>query len=151
VSVPEGSSPLRWSGGANVPTRGGWRVNASTPLAELAVTGGLVVLRLRSPLATLCRAETLSARAADLRTVFPIRSKGRFRGVGFRRLDGREYYFKTTQIDTILRVPRCCRVSGVGDLRAGDEDLARYLVSLARRSAVQVRRSSIRCEAPFAT
>ncbi|MEU0094886.1 hypothetical protein [Kribbella sp. NPDC006257] len=39
---------------------------------------------------------------AQLAEVFPIRAKIRFRGVGFRRVDGREYYFKTFHIDNIL-------------------------------------------------
>src|SRR6266540_7519767 len=61
----------------------------------------------RSPRSTpllrrLTRAETLRAEPADLDTAFPIRSKLRFRGVGFRRRDGREYYFKTWRIDEVL-------------------------------------------------
>jgi hypothetical protein len=50
----------------------------------------------------LTRAETLRAKPEDLDVVFPIRSTFRFRGVGFRRPDGREYYFKTTSIDEVL-------------------------------------------------
>lgn len=92
----------RWIGGANVPTRGGFRVNASLLLAELAIDGDIVELRLRGPLGMLTRAETLRAKPVDLQSVFPIRSTVRFRGVGFRRPDLREYYFKTTRIDDVL-------------------------------------------------
>jgi len=103
---PFESSPSsrRWIGGANVPTRGGYRVNASLLLAELLVGDGELELRLRGPLTKLTRAETLRAKPADLDAVFPIRSTIRFRGVGFRRPDGREYYFKTTSTDEILRM-----------------------------------------------
>lgn len=95
-------APRRWIGGASVPTLGGSRVNATEPLAALAIRGNMLELRLRGPLAKLARAETLQARPADLEEVFPIRSRVRFRGVGFRRPDGREYYFKTWKIDEIL-------------------------------------------------
>ena len=100
------SAPRRWSwvGGENVPTLGGSRVNASEPLAELSICASIVELRLRGPFARLARAETLRAVRQDLESAFPIRSKVRFRGVGFRRVDGREYYFKTTKADEILAV-----------------------------------------------
>ena len=100
-----GSRPprLRWIGGANLPTVGGWRVNATEFFAELLLDHNSVELRLRGPLRRLTRAETLLAEPADLSDAFPIRSRARFRGVGFRRSDGREYYFKTSQIDPILR------------------------------------------------
>jgi hypothetical protein len=94
--------PLRWVGGANLPTKGGWRINASEFLAELVVDHNFLLLRLRGPLPRLTRAETLRVDPVQLAEVFPIRAKIRFRGVGFRRVDGREYYFKTLQIDNIL-------------------------------------------------
>jgi len=85
-----------------MPTLGGSRVNASEFFAALTLAGAQVELRLRGPLAQLARAETLVAMPIDLEVVFPIRSRVRFRGVGFRRVDGREYYFKTFKIDEIL-------------------------------------------------
>jgi hypothetical protein len=101
-----GTPPRRWVGGANVPTRGGYRVNAGMTLAELLFADGAVELRLRGPLARLTRAESFKVIASDLGAVFPIRSASilRFRGVGFRRHDGREYYFKTARTDEILGV-----------------------------------------------
>ena len=100
-----GSRPLRlrWIGGASLPTTGGWRVHASEFLAELLLEENWVELRLRGLLPRLTRAETLRAKPTDLSEAFPIRSRISFRGVGFRRPDGREYYFKTGQIDNILR------------------------------------------------
>jgi len=74
----------------------------------LAINGDTVELRLRGPLGRIAHAETLQARPADLEQVFPIRSRVRFRGVGFRRPDGREYYFKTRRIDVILDALRGC-------------------------------------------
>src|SRR4051812_28160710 len=89
--------PRRWIGGANIPTAGGFRVNASMPLAQLTIVSTTVELRLRGPLSRLGRPETLRAKPPDLHSVFPIRTRWwRFRGIGFRRLDGHEYYFKTT-------------------------------------------------------
>ena len=81
-------------------------MNASLLLAELALNDDTLELRLRGPLAKLTRAETLRAKSADLSAIFPIRSRSplRFQGVGFRRPDGREYYFKTTATSEILNV-----------------------------------------------
>jgi hypothetical protein len=105
-SEPSGRWVGRWVGGANVPTTGGWRVNASQPLAELLVGDGGIVLRLRWRFARLAHAETLTATPTDLESVFIIQAKSvlRFRGIGFRRLDGREYYFKTLRGPAILPV-----------------------------------------------
>jgi hypothetical protein len=99
-----GSPPrrLRWIGGANLPTTHSWRVNATEFLAELVVDHNTVELRLRGPLPRLTSAESLRATPSNLQEVFPIRSRARFRGVGFRRPDGREYYFKTRQVDDVL-------------------------------------------------
>ena len=97
------TSRLRWIGGANLPTLGGRRVNASEFFAELVLDVNGLKLSLRGPLPRLTRAETLYAMPSDLSEVFPIRSRLRFRGVGLRRPDGREYYFKTTQTDPILQ------------------------------------------------
>ena len=102
---------LRWTGGANLPTSGGSRINASEFFAELAVRDGVVELRLRGRLGRLTRAETLRASRNDLKSVFPIRSRSRlgwlrFRGVGFRRVDDHEYYFKTRRTDEILAALR---------------------------------------------
>jgi hypothetical protein len=69
----------------------------------LIVDGDSLELRLRG-LARVVRAETLRARPADLEMVFDIRSRFRFRGVGFRRRDGHEYYFKTFRVDEVLGV-----------------------------------------------
>ncbi|MFI6833686.1 hypothetical protein ACIBG5_41695 [Kribbella sp. NPDC050241] len=97
------TSRLRWIGGANLPTLGGWRINASELFAELVLDDNTLKLSLRGPLPRLIRAETLSAAPSELSEVFPIRSSFRFRGIGLRRPDGREYYFKTTQTDPILQ------------------------------------------------
>ena len=93
----------RWVGGANVPTLGGLRVNASFPLAELILDRDSLQLRLRGPLNRFARAESIHVKPTDIAEVFPIRASFRFRGVGLRRLDGREYYFKTTRCDEILQ------------------------------------------------
>lgn len=100
------SAHWRWIGGASLPTVGGWRINATEFFAELLLDPSMLELRLRGPLVRLTRAETLRVGPTDLAEVFLIRSRLRFRGVGFRRTDGREYYFKTAQTDTILRALR---------------------------------------------
>src|SRR3954471_24060727 len=103
----------RWVGGANLPTCWGSRVNATSGLAELRLSGSTITLRLRGPLRRLTGGETLTATATDVESVFPIRSTFRlarfcflnpfrFRGVAFRTPDGREYYFKTREIDEIV-------------------------------------------------
>ena len=94
----------RWIGGANIPTRHGTRVNADIPLAELSVNSEIVTLRLRGVFSRLFRAEMLQSAPSDLVSIFPIRAVLRFRGVGFERRNGDEYYFKTTRIDEILAV-----------------------------------------------
>ena len=97
-----------WLGGANLPTLGGSRIDADLLFAELAIDGDIVVLRLRGPFARLTGAETLRAQRQDLESAFPIRSRLGYRGVGFRRIDGREYYFKTTKSDEILAALQAC-------------------------------------------
>lgn len=93
-SKPEPSKV--WTGGANVPTTNGVRVNASAPLGLLSLTGDRVELLLRGPLVKSFQPETLIARPVDLKAVFPIRFRlTRTHGVGFQRPDGREYYFGT--------------------------------------------------------
>jgi hypothetical protein len=126
---------MTWIGGANVPTTGGVRVNASIPLPELLLYGDTIELRLRGPLAKLARSAVLRAKPADLDSVFPIRSNVRFHGVRFRRPDGREYYFKTTAIDLVLDA---LRVPGFGGSATREEDLAPGPVELHR---LRVRRA----------
>jgi hypothetical protein len=57
-------------------------------------------------------AEVLLARPSEVESVYPIRQDGtnRYRGVGFRRPDGHDFYFfRKSKSDEILRV---LRVSG---------------------------------------
>jgi hypothetical protein len=102
--------PLRWIGGANLPTLRGSRVNATLPFAELKVGDGYVELRLRGPIPRLWRPETLVAKPGDLDLVWPIGQRRRLsailrmRGVGFRRSDGHEWYFGTAAGQEILGV-----------------------------------------------
>jgi hypothetical protein len=95
----------RWVGGLNLPTERGARVNASRPLAELISSGDVVRLRMRW-LWPLWHPEELEAQPADLDWVSQVEGWIGMRGVGFRRLDGHEFYFKTdlwfTQILAVL-------------------------------------------------
>ena len=93
-----------WIGGANVPTLGGLRVNAGYPLASLSLENTNITLRLRGRISFLFRSELLFAGPSDVSDVFAIESKLRFRGVGFRRTDGHEFYFKTGRAKEILPV-----------------------------------------------
>lgn len=100
----------RWIGGANLPTRGGSRVNAGWSLAELVLEGDLLTLQLRGPLNRVFRSKALVAMPTEVDSVFPIDSSPlRFRGVGFRRSDGLEYYFKTGRAQEILPALRIAR------------------------------------------
>jgi hypothetical protein len=98
----------RWIGGANLPTKGGLRVNATIPLAELVVAADSVSLRFRGPLSKLTTAEVLVTTPSDIDSVYPISPKGAlgYRGVGFRHSNGHDYYFKTSKADEILSVMR---------------------------------------------
>jgi hypothetical protein len=97
-----------WIGGANVPTKGGGRVDLSLPFAELIVGKGYLELRLRGLIPRLWQPETLIAKPEDLELIWPIGNPRRisalfrFVGVGFKRVDGEEFYFKTGSIRHIL-------------------------------------------------
>jgi hypothetical protein len=62
------------------------------------------------------KAEVLLTTPSDIESVYPIRPKGAlgYRGVGFRRSNGHDYYFKTSKSDEILSVLQACgfQVSG---------------------------------------
>jgi hypothetical protein len=99
----DGSGSRRWTVGANLPTRHGFRINVSIPLAEFTLDGRRLTLRLRGLLARWTKAEALIAEPTDLVLVFPARSiLGTKMGLGLRRPDGREYFVKTYQVAEIL-------------------------------------------------
>jgi hypothetical protein len=66
----------RWIGGANLPTRGGWRVNATAPFAAMSLKDGVVRLELRGSFLTrLFRAVPLQVDRSGVQSVFPVRYK----------------------------------------------------------------------------
>ena len=72
------------------------------------------------------KAEVLLTRPSDIESVYPIRPKGAvgFRGVGFRRSNGHDYYFKTSKSDEILSVLRACGIPVSGAGSTGHQSVA---------------------------
>lgn len=93
-----GVPQIRIVGGANVPT-GYMRINASWPLATLQYDGRQVAVTVRGGL---FGAKPLFAGPQELASVFMVRGAYRTRGIGFRLIDGREWYFWTTDRERIL-------------------------------------------------
>jgi hypothetical protein len=92
-------------GGVNLPTAGKRRLNATYPFGLLSVSSDNVLeVRLRSAISRFTRAESLQATPSGLLSVFPVRSPKGYRGLGFQRTNGVEYYFHTRHIDEILVV-----------------------------------------------
>ena len=101
MATPNASVDVRFVGGANLPTRY-LRMNATWPLAVLAVNDGRLSLRLRGPLQR-AGGVPLDAAPADIARVFPTRRMWT-KGVGFTDRTGREWYFWTRQVQRVLTV-----------------------------------------------
>jgi hypothetical protein len=105
--APEGvaaaSSPTRWVGGANLQTPHR-RLNATMPLAVLALAPGSLQLSLRpSFFNRLWRINPLVLSPAEDVEVFPVRTRGWTRGVGIRAPDAAVHYFWTFEREAVLR------------------------------------------------
>jgi hypothetical protein len=97
--IDTGGGPrLRIVGGANVPN-GYMRMNATWPLATLEYDGRQVSVAIRG---WLFGAKPLFAGPQDLAGVFLVRGVYRTRGIGFRLIDGREWYFWMTDRERVL-------------------------------------------------
>ncbi len=99
--------PHAWTGGVNLPTTTGGRINVSEPFGTLMVSPGMVEIEAISPAGKMTRSEPLRAAPSDLVHVWEVRYPGlfgaiRFRGVGIRAVNGHEYYFKTLFARQIL-------------------------------------------------
>lgn len=108
-------SPMRWTGGANIPAPIGRlraaRLNATWPLAELTVDEGRVRLRIRLVGALWRRFGTgpLDWSAAEVAEVFPCRGRFGTGGVGIRTVAAGTSYFWTGEGAGVLED---CRRAG---------------------------------------
>jgi hypothetical protein len=97
VAVPATcKSGSQWTGAADVPTPLG-RINATNPLAVLAVVDSTLTLRLRPALLARLQfgVEPLALRPPEVEAVFPARGRFRAPAIGIRPLHGPPSYFLT--------------------------------------------------------
>jgi hypothetical protein len=91
-----GDHAHEWTGAADVPTPFG-RINATNPLAVLAIVDSKLTLHVRpQPLARWTRGvEPLALSPAEVEAVFPARARLRAPAIGIRPLHGPPSYFLT--------------------------------------------------------